>query len=69
MSHVIRSTIKIYGSVPEVFFHNHLISIVKQKIMGMITVFGQFYFTSPKNSTHIRHYVDPITGRAISVKG
>lgn len=69
MSHVIHSTIKIYGNAPKILTHNHLISVTKQRIMKMISDFGQFYFSCPESSAHIRHYVDPITGRAIPAQG
>ena len=67
MSLTIRSTLKIYEHLAEVFIHN-LINTIKMRIMKRVAAFGECYFTCSEGSAHIRHYVDPITGRAIPVK-
>ncbi len=58
-------SIKVYRKTSEVSVFTRFFNVAKQKSMKVITAFGEFYFCCPKNPTHIRHYVDPITGRAV----
>lgn len=67
MSHAILSTIKFYEHASEIFVHD-LIHTIKERIMKIVAAFGECYFTSSERSSHIRHYVDPITGRAIPIQ-
>ncbi|MES2203699.1 MAG: hypothetical protein V4496_00610 [Pseudomonadota bacterium] len=66
MSHAIRSNIKIYEHAAEIFIHN-LTHTMCVRITKIVTAFGECYFTRSEGSSHIRYYVDPITGRAIPV--
>ncbi len=66
MSHAILSTFRIYEHAAEIFVHDFT-NTISARIIKIVTAFGEGYFTRPEGSSHRRHYVDPITGRAIPV--
>ncbi len=63
MLYLSHSTLKAVENISEASSYK-----LKEKVMKMISAIAQFYFACPENASHIRHFVDPITGRAIPVQ-
>lgn len=40
---------------------------ITENTIKIVTVLVKFYCSCPESSDHIRHYVDPITGRATPI--